>query len=728
MLGRLLRTSSMTDFMAFGGGSNGSAGTSGEEAFQNEPCYMTDDFKTLLFGTRDRMLFDRSASDRLHSGGFRLILAQELGHLSSRNNYQVVLDHGSPSFHGTSHIPLNELKDYIFGSPIRTVDYSASSDKIKVVKNANIVLFTRIFYLDEKSTLRFAISCCISDDFLPVLTELWPRVSQYLDQCEHTLVNFMVKNSTHFLPKDWKSRDCVEVGCVLQTFQRKVIPLLCGYADTPRLFLYPMNSIPYIKTWVKYVTNWIELKDGPRMRFLPVLLAKLRYDFASILKDQTNARVVVLTGNMNVANRLIFILTAFIGPHFQGTLHKSATPQMFALSAANNSSHINYSSNINNNKKVTNFSKFSDSPFELKSSSSSITETSKGWEIPRTKRNPTLGVTSVSSDETGVQSFIQPSSLKSGASSVHYLSSSLNSTYGSYGSWFKKVAQSPSSSQETTSILRHNGSSTSLHQQAILSNANVSQRATPQPSPTVTEYDEYPWIGGSPITRDSPRFEKRTSISAIHGVTDRKALLQHEIYEVDMKRTLNRLIDEEDLNEAFASLVLDPPKFSTAQPDENKNHGEIVEVDAILPNKMLSQFDTPHKELLPRYTAYTPAYNQYFQLQACQITPESENKIIHSMKRDLSSIDQNSNSTSTLLISLRSREIKQITIIKDVNNRFIQKTKRIFQNGKIGPVSKAMVLAIEKTEAQLKGLMENIEDNVELQSQFNDIVECLQPS
>ncbi|QEU58520.1 Lst4 [Kluyveromyces lactis] len=714
MLGRLLRTSSLSEFVPFGS----SNVTVGEEVFQNEPFYMTDDLKTLLYGTRDKALFERIANDRLHNGGFRLIISQELGHVTSRNNYQVVLDHSSVNFHTGAHIPLNELKDYIFGSSIRTIDYSASSDKIKVVKSANIVLFTRIFYLNEKSTLRIAISCCVTDDVLPVLTECWPHISSFLDQCENALLKYLAKNDTQFLPHDWKSRNCIEVGAVLQTFQRKIIPLLSGYSDTPRLFLYPMDSIPYIKTWVKYVTNWIELKDGPRVRFLPILLAKLRYDFASLLKENSNTRIVILTGNMNVSNRLIFILTAFLGPHFRGTLHKTINSQGCPSPAG---------------RKMSNMSGASDFPFELKPSNSSITETNKGWEIPRIKRDPTFSITSVSSDETGVQTFIQPSSLKSGASSVQYLSSSLNSAYGSYGSWFKKVAQSPSSrsnesSHEVPPILHRNSSSTSFHQQAVLGNTNGSQRVTPQPSPTIAEYDEYPWFTPSPIARDQPRPEKRipTPISSYTTEKDRRTHLQSEIYDVDMKRTVNRLIDEDSLNDAFADLVIDPPSYDTTVP--NEKHGEIVEVNMASPRK---QCNNQNQELLRRFTSYTPHYNQWFQLQACQITTESENKVIHSMKRDLTYADQNpckkDKSTSTLLISLRSREIKQVTIVRDTNNRFIQRTKKILQNGKVGPVSRAMLSSIETTDKHLKKLMECNNDNEALVSLFNDIVTCTSP-
>ncbi|CDO91825.1 unnamed protein product [Kluyveromyces dobzhanskii CBS 2104] len=709
MLGRLLRTSSLTEFVPFGGSSVGVT----EEVFQNDSCYITDDMKTLLFGTKDRGLFERIANERLHSGGFRLIIAQELGHLTSRNNHQVILDHSVGNFHTATHIPLNELKDYIFGSPIRTIDYSASSDKIKVVKSANMVLFTRIFYFNEKSALRIAISCCVTDDVLPVLTECWPRVSPLLDLCEGSLLKCLAKNDTRFLPKDWKARNCVDFGAVLQTFQRKIIPLLCGYSDPPRLFLYPIDSIPYIRTWIKYVTSWIELKDGPRIRFLTILLAKLRYDFASLLNEDSNTRIVILTGNMNVANRLVFILTAFLGPHFRGPLHRAISTQYCPSPAG---------------RKLSSMSGASDFQFDLKPSNSSITETNKGWEIPRVKRNPAFSVTSVSSDETGVQSFIQPSSLKSGASSVQYLSSSLNSVSGSYGSWFKKAGQSPSSrsndssSTEGAATLQRNNSSTSLHQQAVLSNVNVSQRVTPQQSPNVADYDEYPWYTASPVARESPRLEKRFSTSMAPYATDKekRSHSQSEIYEVDMKRTVNRLVDESALSNAFAELVIDIPKYHSTR--ANEKHGEVVEVDVTLSKQSSSG---QNQELLKRFTSYTPHYNQWFQVQACQITAESEKKIIHSMKRDLTLADRaihKDNFASTLIISLRSREIKQVTIVKDSNNKFIQRTKKILQNGKVGPVSGTMLSAIEDMEQRLKKLMESTAHDEALLYLFNDLV------
>ena len=422
------------------------------------------------------------------------------------------------------------------------------------------------------------------------------------------------------------------------------------------------------------------------------------YKRQPLLQHSANSRVVILTGNMNVSNMLIFILTAFLRPRYNGKLHKSST----STSTSNHSESL---------RKLKERSAL-DFPFDIKTSNS-LTETNKGWEIPRTKRNPTFSTTSVSSDETGVQNFIQPSSLKSGASSVHYLSSSLNSAYGSYGSWFKKVGHSPSaksndSSQEGSVSLHRNNSSTSLHQQALLSNANNSQRITPQPSPSITEYDEYPWLCASPVTRDSPRIEKRSTPVPFN--VERKS--QNGIYDIDMKRIVNRMIDDDSLSDAFSNLVIASPDFNLSHAFEK--HGDVVEVATSLPENA-----TTETELLPRYTSYLPHFNQWFQLQACQISPDSETKIINSMKRDLSY--GNTDSTSTLVISLRSREIKQITIVKDSNDRFVQRTKKIFQSGKIGPVSKTMLSNIESMDLLLKQLIDN-HDNEKLPSLFSQIV------
>lgn len=671
MLGRLLRTTSITELVSLGGNS----GSTVEDTLQNEPLYITDDLKTMMFGTRDKCMYEHLGTNKPQHG-FRLIIAQELGNMTSRYNYQIVVDSSSGNFHVGSHVPLNELKDYIFGSPIRINDNAASSDKVKVVKSAGFVLFTRVFYGGGTAGLRIAIACCIPEDLLPVLTECWSTVSSCLDYCEQNLLLWMHRNDARFLPKDWKVRNCTEVASVLQCFQHKIMPLLSAYSDSPRLFLYPLDFPDYVQMWTKQVVNWIELKDGSRMKFLPILLAKLRYDFQEILTNSEPARVVILSGNMNVANMLIFILAALLKPRYNGKLRRCAT--MYDSSRKPKERHN------------------PDLSLDVKTPSS-LTETQKGWEIPRTKRNPTFSVTSVSSNETGAHNFIQPSSLKSGTSSIQYLSSSLNSTYGSYGSWFKKVAQSPSSrsndsSQDGSVTLHGNSSNTSLHQSLIGNSSNL-ERITPQPSPSILEYDEYPWHSASPAGRESPRIEKRTSTPSTHN-NDRK--FHSGIFDVDMKRTINRLIDDESLSESFSKLVRKDPSFTVQSP--TKKQGSIANVHISLVD--LPQFP---EEVLRRYTSFIPHYNQYFQLQACQISQDSEAKVIQSMKRDLSSSEYNT--TTTLLVSLRSREIRQVTLSKD-SDKLIQRTKKIYQNGRIGPVSNDLLEKIRKLDLMLKKLID----------------------
>ena len=135
----------------------------------------------------------------------------------------------------------------------------------------------------------------------------------------------------------------------------------------------------------------------------------------------------------------------------------------------------------------------------------------KGWQIPN-RRNSNTSV-SVSSSES-LAEVIQPSSFKSGSSSLHYLSSSISSQPGSYGSWFNKR---PTISQffQPSPSLKHNESwerlqTTAGNMQRTSSSSSLQQATsrlsltTPQQSPSISEYDEYPWMGtpGSPNVGD----------------------------------------------------------------------------------------------------------------------------------------------------------------------------------------------------------------------------------
>lgn len=270
------------------------------------------------------------------------------------------------------------------------------------------------------------------------------------------------------------------------------------------------------------------------------------------------------------------------------------------------------------------------------------TITGKGWEIPN-KKTPNSS-TSLSSDETSAQ-VIQPSSIRSSSSSLQYLSSSLSSVYGSYGSWFSKRIgmQSPSAktneSSEQSYFQHHNGSSTSLHQVALNHN-----RVTPLPSPSINEYEEFPWCS-SP---SSPRTDNTQQAWPAHT--------EPSFQNVDIKRTCNRITNAKDLDQAFESICqFDSDSFKAETSAPSEGHAQVLEVELEIDSH------SSYSELLPKYTSFLPNFVPWFQLQAVPVTSDAERKVLNAMKADLHTREY----SRTLLISLRSREIKDIVVEKD---------------------------------------------------------------
>lgn len=640
MLGRLLRTRSFSDIVNFTGPS-----VSEEQGYHSELIHMPDDLKVLLYGTKNLELNGKFIQN------FRIMVAQEMGEMLSKHNYQVVLDYSTLRNSQLDQISLSELKEYIFGSCLRITD-TCQGNKFKHVKSAEMVIITRIFYPDG-STCRMAISFCVPECYLSILTECWAEILKYFDECQRILIRLLNQQQSQFLPRDLASRGTNESELIIQCFHKKIIPLLCSFNDTPRLFLYPNTFLDFIHIWIKDVFNWLEVKDGHRLQFLPVLLAKLKYDFSNELYQNGNSKIIILSSNMIVANKLIFIISAFLKPKYSGKLYKQCDQ---------------HSQNLEKDVSM------------LKDIKYSTHITSKGWEIP--KRQTTYSLASISSDETSAH-VIQPSSLRS-SSSIQYLSSSITSNYGSYGSWFKKSLQSPST-KTNDSFENQNSSNSSLP----LASQN---KLTPQPSPSIAEYDEYPWNGitGNILTA-SPKFDIHRNISSCSNI---KAPLDG----INIRRSACRIEDTTWLDEKFDNIFHEDTQFTITP--ETDTVGSVLEVEISNEDEDDQNANNSPMALLPRYTSYLPHLNHWFQLQAFPITPYAERKIVHTMKDSLKAVEY----SKTLFISLRSREIKELKleIDRDNNDKILQSTKILFQNGKKGNTSSKFETMISSVEDNLK--------------------------
>ncbi|CAI4044818.1 hypothetical protein N7582_003367 [Saccharomyces uvarum] len=731
--------------------------------------HISDDLKLKLFGSRD-VPYSRPIDSLQKNGGlctdkitsinegtyaFRILVIEEAGQMACRNNYRDIFDYTTSKISNSmDQIRPSELKEYIFGSPVRASDLT-QCDKIRTIPNSDLVLITRIFYYMHQYN-RISVSVCIPKILLPVVAESWSCLSSWLTQTQRMLTVFLNNNRTmqentgnnsnnliiRLSNIDIKTYYPKEIEIMIRTLQKRLIPCLRSLSEIPRLFLYPDTFKDFVHVWFKSIFNWIEIKDGPKLGFLPLLMAMIISDYRETMKELTTSKIVILSGNMVVANKLLFILSALLEPKYKGQItirQEGLEPDSSAASknksndnfgsksetelstltstdnlsgrADSNPNHNSFSTNINNNNNSI--------------GSPNFHSLRKGWQIPN-RRNSNTSV-SVSSSES-LAEVIQPSSFKSGSSSMHYLSSSISSQPGSYGSWFNKrptlsqfFQPSPSLKHneswerlQTTAGNLHRTSSSSSLQQAT----SRLSLTTPQQSPSISEYDEYPWMGtpGSPNVGDTshaPQFIKNISY-------------KFPLKNVDLKRDCQRISQEDILDEAFEKIC-QPSLNDLGSSYEifpgNSSYADILTTDLDLGDELMNK----PLELLPRYTMYMTHFSNFFQLQACPAGQESESRITNSMKIDLLRTDY----TRSLLVSLRSRDIRDIALKREFtgssnhNNPNIydenftgkrnyvlkQKTKKIFSCGKIGRLSSSLENCVNFVESSIKSAMILYDDN-----------------
>ncbi|EDO18998.1 hypothetical protein Kpol_2002p69 [Vanderwaltozyma polyspora DSM 70294] len=706
--------------------------------------HMSDDLKSKLFATKDLIsdislaYYDPKSTNsniNISPDSFRLLLTEETGQMVCRNNYRVVLDYVTPKGSYIEQIRPSELKEYIFGSPVRSSD-SLEVDKIRVIPNSNILIISRTFHVSSKIN-RLAICLCLPSYYLPVVMEAWRQVSTWLDNTQASIISIISrlkkppstlhlqcdKELSCLLPADARFQFVSEFESIILALQRKIVPCLRSISEIPRLFLYPTTLMKFVELWFKDVFNWMELKDGPRMNFLSTLLAIIIVNFKEELKSSESTRIAIMSGNMVVSNKLINIISGILEPKYKGPLlHTDEDNELSTkLEQLDSIDTVNTSSTEIHMIKKTN----SNSSISVSPASTKYQNSNKGWEIPR--RRSAHSVASISSGES-LAEVIQPSSLKSGSNSLHQLYASLSNNYGtSYGSWFNKrpnISQfmqysSPSNSNESwdraASIHRTN-SGNSIQQ------LRAGFGITPQQSPSISEYDEYPWFG----TPNSPHVENsatattsNTTVSSASVPWTTKSITEpNRMYNVHIERDFQRISQTELLDDAFDKICKPGRKLEcglTVTPG-NMIHAGVLEIE------ILNQ-DCVEKssELLPRYTSYLRNYNSWFKLQAFPANNESESKVITSMKKDLSVYSY----SKALLISLSTRDIKEVTIKKEYKNntqdtnsfKLIQKTARMFHNGKpqanLSLELNNCILLIESTLKRASELLKPIQSSAD---------------
>lgn len=700
------------------------SGSYSNEDFSSVPPmldHVPDDLKYKLFASRCVPFSSLSSPS---CAIFRILIAEETGQVC-RNNYNVIMDFSTAKGQQMEQIRPNELKEYIFGSPIRSADLS-QGNKFRTIPNSGLVMITRVFSTDDSSwNNRLTVSLCVPTVLLPVIPEAWQYITRWLDQCQTIVLGIWTRSKTikcknlqdGVLPSGLHVRFPQECDAIIQLLQSKLIPCLRSFMEIPRIFPYPQGYQKFIKVWFKDIFNWIEIKDGPRMNFLPALLGKIICDFKEGMNDSETTRIVVMSGNMVVANKLLFIISGLLEPKYTGKVK---------ILARSESSE--YLPNHGLHPPLPKRDSFKKSHCNGYGATNVYTTTKKGWEIPRKSNRNSM--VSVSSNEH-LAEVIQPSSLKSGSNSLQYLSSSLSSQNGSssYGSWFSKITGSQASpslamknndywDRISAPVGTPSGIVNPQHQQQQI-NRGSGVGLTPQPSPSISEYEEFPWMG----TPNSPRIGNGSTENNIHSMT-RPLINGAPLGEVKINRDCQRIDQSDLLDEAFTKICKPGFELSDGEceiiPGDSR-HAAFMQID------MDSQASRQNKplELLPRYTNYLPKFNHWFKSQGFPVSSESESRVIYAMRKDL----QMNDSSRTLLVSLRSREIKEITIMRNesherTDNRhgIVQKTKKIFNNGKCGNISSRLANCIAFVNASIKRAMALYDDAELLQEQTDQDV------
>ncbi|KAL3229649.1 Protein LST4 [Nakaseomyces bracarensis] len=444
------------------------------EALEN----LNDEWRVKLFGSRLRGYVPHLNVE------YRLLIIEENAEMACRQRYRTILDY---SGRRNAFITSSELKQYIYGSPIRSKSRE-TENKIRLIPNSRQLLVTRIFYpkkgsvtvspaLSTTSTStssnkkgmkmkgntnnykstdsRVSITLCLPSYLLADISDTWSEIDGWLTQTERHLM------ATSFHVVETQQNFFVEL------VNKLLIPALRSCHEIPRLLLYPLDNIEFIHSWFKDVFNWIEMKEGTKLNFLPYLIAKTLIDYRKEEGGAESSRIVITSGNMVIANKLVFILSGLLNPRYDSEVHIidenipaaaiKVAPSHHPESHYTDVDPQSHSSNIHHTpikpkipatimeRRISRHSVGNIEQLHVPSHSMDIPSTkidhspfstSKGWKIPSSHRSATSSV-SISSGES-LAEVIQPSSLKSlNTTSLHNFSSSLSNQLGtSYGSWF----------------------------------------------------------------------------------------------------------------------------------------------------------------------------------------------------------------------------------------------------------------------------------------------------
>lgn len=349
---------------------------------------LNDEWRVKLFGSRLRGFHQNNNSSNTNALEYRLLIIEENGDMTCRQRYRTILDYSGFRKQGFF-ITASELKQYIYGSPVRSKSRE-TENKVRLIPNSRQLLVTRIFYPRRGGThssstsinnttnnnnsstnnaksadSRVSITLCLPSYLLADISDTWSDIDGWLTQTErHLMVNsfHVVETQQNFV----------------ELVNKLLVPVLRSCHEIPRLLLYPLDNIEFIHSWFKDVFNWIELKEGTKFNFLPYLLAKTLIDYRKDNYDRSNlnddtknsesecSRIVITSGNMVIANKLVFIISGLLNPRYDSevqlvndTIHISSKgPGRSSVSSSSSSStnvpEFQYTNSSTNPNTTTN--------------------------------------------------------------------------------------------------------------------------------------------------------------------------------------------------------------------------------------------------------------------------------------------------------------------------------------------------------------------------------------
>lgn len=520
--------------------------------------------------------------------------------------------------------------------------------------------------------------------------------------------------------------------------------------DIPRLFIDLHESDQELIEWSSTVASWLELKDGsfsasefpvpfedrptalgsgPHLKFLASLISALLPERESIFKSaeslqmKKSCRVVILTANPMVSEKLIFIIAGLLGYRRYTLPSKDTLPDETSninsnLTSSRSSSSSSFSSlSEESSTQTPSLRRRNVELSEPRSSLSVSFSHDKVMPISIRSKASVAGLSlegSTPSDSSSTESGIvigkcfppsnKPMSQISSSPTVRALSTvtakrisipqlhkessyaSLQNISSSYGGPHQATLGSSSSWRSAFnfgSFMEH-WKFGSLKSRAVSGFNSPSRPEFPfggdrTPSP-MAEYSEFPWKAAAPgISLSRTHTNNNSSSSSPHSPG---LLFEHPItktssafnkmfhtynakHQLHVPRTTTKLTGPSSRQLEFVKRSMSTILNSdlSLEYETTDEHSSVLIVNFLHDDDDVNEPNVPSDKgaKLPPLVGYIDRYVPEFTLMSCPQTPNVNNMIVESMYDDVDRIGRGSRS-DTYVVNLRQREIKRITV------------------------------------------------------------------